>query len=100
MQYDNFDLHIQEKDSDCYKVTVLPLRGAEECLGEEIFSEVMKRDLDRLEESFNHETPEDLLSEIERGQGSIDAALIKKFGHTLHECLFRGSIRDAYNEAF
>ncbi len=81
MEYVNFDLWIQSEQGGCYKVT-RPLSGTEECLCQDERWQRIQAGAKRLEE------------------GETDGQFLKDFGSDLYECLLRGSIRDAFNEAF
>lgn len=97
MDYRNFDLLIEPKENDCYRV-MLPPSGIENCLCDNILSAEMKTILEELERSVSDLTPENLPSQI--AEGVVDVELMKKFGGTLYECLFRENIRDAFKEAY
>jgi CHASE2 domain-containing sensor protein len=90
MEYLNFDLSIESKQDNCYKVKVEPPWAAKECLGEILFSDSVRKIVERLEESF---------CDDEKSVPPIDLDLIKAFGANLYEALFHGSVRDAFNLA-
>ena len=98
MEYRNFDLLIEPKVNECYKVS-LPHAGVEDCLCDNIFSAEMKSILEELEKSVSDDlTPENLMSSV--AEGVVDVEQLKKFGGALYECLFRQNIRDAFMEAY
>lgn len=99
MEYRNFDLSIQPRHDNCYRVVLLPSE-AEECLCDSILSAEMNTLLEKLERGFADDlSPEELLKDANLGQGIVDLELIKEFGDKLYQCLFRGSIRDALFKA-
>lgn len=98
MEYRNFDLLIEPKENECYKVS-LPHAGVEDCLCNDVLSGEMKTILDELEKSVSDElTPENLAASV--AEGVVDVEQMKRFGGALYECLFRQNIRDAFLEAY
>lgn len=102
MHYDvNFDLRIETKKNNCYKVTLFPPNVGESCLCEDILSEQMLSDIARLEQSFIEDDPSTAgRSSGKRKYEPVDGKFLKAFGEKLFECLFRGSIRDAFHENY
>ena len=96
MEYVNFDLLIETKQDNCYKVKALPPWSGEECLGEGLFTDATQKLLKSIDESFCDDSVADVLA---GNVSKVDIELIQKVGGILYECLFHGSIRDDFNLA-